>query len=87
MMYDATGQDAYDDTRYDNTHGVDTAHSETDLAAVHAYALGRHKAREAAAAAAYELWQLADGAAYESWCDLGAAAAAARRANENREIA
>lgn len=90
-MTDATGQDAYTDDRYDDQHAKDTAHlaedlAAPDLAAVHAYALGRHKAREAAAQAAYELWQIADAAAYESYCDLGAAASAARRANENREI-
>ena len=85
-MTDATGQDAYTDDRYDDQHAKDTAHLAEDLAAVHAYALGRHKAREAAAQAAYELWQIADAAAYESYCDLGAAASAARRANENREI-
>lgn len=47
-----------------------------------AYRTGCHLYNEAAARAAYDAYEAADALAFESYCDLGEAAAVARRARE-----
>lgn len=51
-----------------------------------AYRTGCHRYNEAALAAAFNAYDAADAAAYQSYCDLGEAAAVARRAREAWEL-
>jgi hypothetical protein len=51
-----------------------------------AYRTGCHRHNEAAVRAAYDAYEAANALAYESYCDLGAAAAVARRARETWEL-